>query len=279
MNLNNFFHGQKMRLKYRNELSLIKGSHFSKSNTPSVLFFTAHKCASVFIGKTLRELTSEIELTPINPGAYFSSVGKSEEATKLEMALMFRPTGYLYGPFRQPDRFYLVDDPNKYKKILVLRDPRDVLTSSYFSFGFSHSVPVLSEKKKDFLAKREKIKQQTIEEYVEGQWRQVFAIYDSYRNILLQQGNDLLFLRYEDMISNFEEWLLKIVHHLNIRPSESALGDIIEQTSFKVDSENKNSHKRRVTPGDYKEKLNIELIENLNKEFKEILNLLEYDSD
>lgn len=48
------------------------------------------------------------------------------------------------------------------------------------------------------------------------------------------------------------------------------------RNEFEISKENVYAHKRQVSAGDHKRKLKAETINKLNKEFKEILNLLNY---
>ena len=57
----------------------------------------------------------------------------------------------------------------KYRVVLMIRDPRDVLVSRYYSLGYSHTPPSKhSDKYGDFLKERKRIRQITVDEYVVG---------------------------------------------------------------------------------------------------------------
>jgi hypothetical protein len=85
---------------------------------------------------------------------------------------------------------------------------------------------------------------------------------------------------YEEMVLDFGSWLRKFL-------AAFELGDIDETYRFvmsryaetvKPSGEDVWSHKRKVTPGDYKEKLRPETISKLNQRFSEVLDALGYSS-
>ena len=74
-------------------------------------------------------------------------------------------TGYLYSVFG--GMIEGIPSLEKYKVILVTRDPRDILVSDYYSIAYSHSVPSKTGNKYDkFMSKRNKAREYTIDDFV-----------------------------------------------------------------------------------------------------------------
>ncbi|MFO8053163.1 MAG: sulfotransferase domain-containing protein [Candidatus Omnitrophota bacterium] len=94
--------------------------------------------------------------------------------------------------------------------------------------------------------------------------------------IKLKMKPNVLLLKYENIVVNFENELRKILNFFNLDVSQDIIKNILKNANFNVEKENIYSHKRRVTPGDHKEKLNQETITCLNKFYSQILNKLEY---
>ena len=73
-------------------------------------------------------------MTPINLESYYlealSKTSSTRSAAEQQLKLIFRPHGYCYGPIRETA--WLLPDLDSYKILLMLRDPRDVLTSLFF---------------------------------------------------------------------------------------------------------------------------------------------------
>lgn len=253
---------------FKNERLAYKGKNLSKSNHKSILFFTSQKCASTFLSDLLVRLVSVENMIPIRYSNYFPDVDRAS-AFKDENFLKrgFKPKGYFYGAFRS---YHSIPNINNYKVLLVLRDPRDVVTSSYFSTAFNHPVT-----RKDTLKKREKALKQDIDTFVREQTPFFLEGYREYCKHLVGKEN-VLFLTYEDMITDFNPWLLKMVKHLNLEVDDSLIGDILNNTSFTVKKEDKNSFVRNIKAGDHLNKLKPETIQWLNKEFKDVITTLGY---
>lgn len=263
------FQKPRAHFRFRNERALMKGQDISKSHNKSFIFFTAHKCASVHISKNLKTLSENADMTHVNFDSYFSSTDDSKyklfSNTKF-LKNSFKKQGYYYGPFRS---FRNIPNMEDFAVLLVLRDLRDVLTSNYYSVVYSHSI-----NRKVLLARKE-AREMSVDEYVLHVRHQFKETYETYCNELLKMPNTL-FLKYEDMVMDFESWLNKLAIHINLDSDELLLQRIISEASFEVDKENVYSHKRQVMPGDHKRKLKPETIEVLNADFKDILEKLGY---
>ena len=156
----------------------------------------------------------------------------------------------------------------------MLRDPRDVLTSMYFSVGYSHIIPAAQQDVA--LTAREETLQQTIDEFVIIEMPKLLKKYNDYCQKLMPKSNVLL-VKYEDMVTDFNSWLDTLVNFLKFDVNPKIVNKIIDQANFTVPKEDIYSHKRQVTPGDHKRKLAPETIERLNFEFGEVLDLLGYE--
>lgn len=278
-----FTQQRKLKAEFSKELLLLSGKHKSDSSHKSILYFTLHKCASVYVQSLLYELAENGGVTPVNLSGYFWESAKSPNMLELKKA--FKPVGYLYGPFRTINLFpkmhdigdyRVIDNIGDYKILLMLRDPRDILTSKYFSVAYSHHVPELQKDK--ILARRENTLKITVDEFVtsRGQIDEFLSKYRGYCRELVGRPN-VFFVKYEDMVSDFEKWLDSVIKFLELDVSKEKVDKIIKASNFTVDKEEVLSHKRQVTPGDHKRKLKPESIEALNSEFGEFLDLLGYE--
>jgi len=172
-----------------------------------------------------------------------------------------------------------------YNIILHLRDPRDLLVSFYFAQAYSHPGiqggfnPSDQERKQwrewgidRFILREKKGKDKTLaEKFV---WK-----YEIYLRYLLNKSN-VVFAKYEEMVTDFRSWLSKIIPPFSIPDSEKVITRLARKhrDSFKITRENIWDHKRKITPGDYKEKLKPETIRELNILFKDILRKLDYET-
>lgn len=147
-------------------------------------------------------------------------------------------------------------------KILLVRDPRDVLVSEYFSNAYSHSLPS-KEPSSSIIAKERKTAQTLdLESYVMGRVDALNNTISSYRPLI--QSKNLTIIRYEDVIFDKASWMRQIAECFDLELSEQLITDIIKWADIRPDTENPSEFIRRVTPGDYLEKLARETIDTLD---------------
>ena len=81
------------------------------------------------------------------------------------------------------------------------------------------------------------------------------------------------------MIISFDVWLKDLLQAFDINDSSfyKKLLDDTYSTRFKPNKENKYVHKRKATPGDYKDKLKPDTIKEINEGIRTILNKLKYE--
>lgn len=237
----------------------------------SIIWFTAHKCASVYAVEILQKLAEDVGMIYRNYEGDLWEKGQSLEKLidsndSETINNMFKTTRHIYGPFRQ---YYPIPEMDKYKVILMLRDPRDVLTSLYFSIAYSHAIP--ESQKTELEDQRECVKNKNIDDMVIKHSPGVRITYEHYTKYLFCKNN-VLFLSYEDMVTDFPKWLIELCKNLAIKPSEQLINELIDWAKFEVE-ENIYSHKRQVKPGDHRRKLQVNTIKQLNLEFQDLLKI------
>ena len=266
--------------RYSNEVLLLHGRHQSLSGHQSIVFFSMMKAASTYVGGLLRMLVLDEHMTPINLDGYKWSGGLSRKDIRLMgsqmCASVYKEKGYFYGPFRTLE--WGIPQLDRFKVLLMLRDPRDVLVSFYFSMAFSHPIPEGPYEgpngPKWVREKRVKALAMSIDEFVLSESDTFFSWYRPYCDELLGKGN-VLFVTYEEMVADFEKWLRRIIRFLDLHPSEETVKEIVATTDFNV-TENQFSHKRQVRPGDHTRKLKTETVRQLTEMWRPILEKLSY---
>ena len=71
----------------------------------------------------------------------------------------------------------------------------------------------------------------------------------------LSGKNNVLFLKYEDVVEDFGTILDRIVGFLQLDVESGLLNKIKAEADFTVPEENIDKHKRQVRPGDFRRKL------------------------
>jgi hypothetical protein len=266
--------GTRNYFRFKIERRLLKGESLSSSDHPSILFFTTQKCASRYVDKILGKLTTSAGLIHADYDAYAAMVRvpKDERLFTREdkMQVAFKSKGYYYGPL---GTFRKIPNLSSYRIVLQLRDPRDVLTSLYYSTAFSHAL--ISPK---LLRRRMEAREMDVDSYVLHAANEYLPIYQEYSDSLLGREG-VGFLRYEDMVADFPTWLDRLSSHTGLSTETVAIHDIRNAADFTVKEEDIYAQRRQVTPGDYLRKLQPETIKALNIKFGGILDKFGYKAD
>ena len=255
-------------------------SFFSTLNIPSnkshdsFSIFTLHKCASTMLQRCFEKIGDFNGITNVALDKWIFSTGYTYTSeNKKEFKNLFVPKGYWYGVYRGPFIKWTDWEISKKKSILLVRDPRDIVVSHYFSMSYSHVAPGSKNVKMcdtpSFVFKE-------INEYVVEVADKFNDVLERYIDDLLPLGNTKLF-RYEDVILDKIQFFVPAMNHLNLDfPRKDFLKMIVEETQI-PSTENVHQHIRRVLPGDYKNKLSEETIDKLNNKFRRVLDYFDYN--
>ena len=245
---------------------------FKKKLRKNILFFTVHKAASMFIYKICRDLSKESRLNYYSVNHYrYSKYYFDTEESDLEDLSNWGNRSGCFAPLRY---YFNVPQELNAHIILHLRDPRDVLVSLYFSQAYSHSylkgVFDISE------SERSEIINTGIDQYVIGHADTFNRKYNEYQNLL--SGTDAIFVKYEDLVLNFPFWLQEVAKGFSI-DNPRFIQRMIKKYKgeFEIEKENKHAHKRKIVPGDHKEKLTPETMSKLNDSFTDNLKKYHYE--
>lgn len=173
-----------------------------------------------------------------------------------------RLDGIYYGVARHPDVHDMEILP-KLRLIAQVRDPRDCITSLYFSLRESHVPPRDPEKLKAFMEHRKKVQGLVIDDYAVREAPQ-YARRLRIMADMLQRHPDILLLRYEEMVEDTRTWLDRISAFLDQPLTDDLLARLGDKIVFRVDREDPASHKRQITPGDHRRKLQPETVRAMN---------------
>jgi hypothetical protein len=229
------------------------------SDAPGVQKFitVAHKSASMYIFNILKKIALQQEIPIINADKIWKFNNKSDKKVNyLDIILLNRNRDTLYINGRGPGREikFCISNGLPQKSVFVLRDPRDMIISRYFSNKFSH--PVLNEtvrERKDALS--------TLDDDEGITW----SIKDFEKTIAaylcewldLINDRDVAFYTYEFMKTNTLLFFTSVFKHLNIEADTGNLTKIINEYNFqtlskrKPDTEDVKSHYRKGIIGDW----------------------------
>ena len=259
-----------------------------------ILFFTLHKCASVFISKICRRLSENSGMGFVSPNNG-DRIDRERRVREHDL-LTNRDVWHTTEPSCfAPIRFYSPLAPLGDSKIILhVRDPRDVLVSMYFSYCFIHpgKIEPMSGYRKEVEARGidEFVKLMSSDNHMQlrGDYgtgnvlgEHIGSVLERYQNYATHvlSRKDVIFVKYEEMVMDFDSWLEKVVAPFKLNDTD----DIVERISlenrdtFHVPSENIHRKKRQVTPGDHKNKLRPETIDYLNSKYGGVLHAFGYE--
>ncbi len=254
-----------------------------------VLIYTVHKAASMFLHQLASAVSKELGIHhySINNDHDYDAIMQQSWKNIIEDDANIG----CFGPIRALEAMpNIPDNPELYSVILHLRDPRDVITSGFFSWLYSHP---RSEGR--FNPSAELLKEweeEGIDNFVMKYTPSLKQRYCDLCSTFFGKAN-VVFLKYEDMVLNYSVWLdqfLSAFAHFPVKAHDpdkdtnnakiiSSLHHTLYERfkdDFTVESENVYAHKRQVLPGDYARKLGNETVVQINRELRDILDLLQY---
>ncbi len=163
-------------------------------------------------------------------------------------------------------------------KLLLVRDPRDILVSTYFSWTFSHLLPKNPQDREHWLELREQFSVQTIDEFVLQHAEPLKAQMTDYLWMLEHTENHRV-IRYEDIIFAKDLLLDAFSERLDIHLSRPQRRKLLAKHDIRPRQENIHEHVRKVIPGDHREKLTAETIARLNEIFAPVHQAFGYGHD
>jgi len=168
-------------------------------------------------------------------------------------------------------------------RIFQVRDPRDILVSEYYSVAYIHPVNDESLKKRRVEAQKMTVEEYAIRqpEFSASPLEQKFQPLLDRLEDTRESGvdcNDIL-VRYETMVSRFHEWASAVIVPFGFQFPRIMAAKLAWEyrKDFVPPAEGDSmTHKRRITPGDFRRKFSPETIEILNERFAPILEAFGY---
>ena len=260
----------KLRRSYPVEWALLNKRHSTSSTHTSIFHFSVNKAATQYVKSLLDRAGSENGLTPVNLNGYsFNSNlpyidGMSPEQLH-EYEYLFQDQGYVYSVFGGAIQGLPMMD--RCRVVLMMRDPRDVLTSMYYSSAYSHPVPSVTGNKRDaFVKNRARSLEIGVDQFVLENAERERGIYQRYIDTLMRDLPSLYVTRFEDMTADYDAWLDALLDYCGFEISTELREALCnEAAKIRPSKENIHAHIRKGQPGDYLEKLKPETITQLNE--------------
>ena len=255
----------------------------------NVIAYTTHKAGSMVLHRVLKDICE------LNRIRYYSP---NESKALLPFDRMFAGHDFIakkrgcFGPIR----FFIPTEAlAEASVILHLRDPRDVLVSMFYSYCYMHAGEI-----EQHTGYRKAVAEAGIDRFVLDmvgapfyEYRGDYGIgsrykkhvgnvldrYERYLTELLSRPNTTV-VSYEEMVLAFPSWLEKVIGAFDLpdREETHAVVTARHANSVAAGEEDVWSHKRKVTPGDHREKLQSATIRQLDQIFAAVLETLGYSN-
>jgi hypothetical protein len=234
--------------------------------------FGLYKSGSTMLHGAVRRLARATQTKQVDVIHSFHGGGihleKAEfsEAEKAALEHWMGRPGILYSGWRQFPLNYRLPLRPETHTFLLIRDPRDILTSHYFSLRYSH--PVRGPSGSDILKSRQHLQTTGIDAFALSAAKQIEGYFRAYDALA---GTNLMLRRYEDVIFDKPKLIADLCSHFGISAPRPRLERIAKGIDQRPAAEDVSAHIRQVTPGDHKKKLQPETIEQLNALLADIL--------
>lgn len=244
---------------------------------PPVYIFGIKKGGSTLLSKLVREISelSSYSYFELPRECFLSGLPMFRLIEDVDQALT-RP-GYVFGTFRWfPENDFLAM-PHQSTKILLVRDPRDVMVSLYYSDKGSHALPPEGPLRESMEKRREYLQNVDIDTYVMDESSAILRHY--LRTLQLSAMPNTIVLRYRDIIYDKLHLAQVVAKALGMPTEDPRLEEIARRHDVIPGKEKEQSHIRQVHPGNYKNKLSDETIRALNYRFRLIIKGFRFHED
>lgn len=262
------------------------------------IYFGHHKCATNWYVRVIQDCCAAIDM----PTSRFNNWLLFEKEARRQAAGYYRD--FLHNAQRSGSRFLCITDSDNAmlqntpfnKGFHVVRDPRDIIVSAYFSHIKTHGIDFLPGMEQN----REALRTMSKEEGLHCVMSFLEPLMDDMRK---WEGHpDILELKTENVTTNPEEEFKKIFSFLGLLPPSLSshfnhddererltldiLNHALDKNSFKklsggraAGDENTNSHYRKGTPGDWINHFNDGHVKAFKAKYNDLLIKLGYEHD
>jgi hypothetical protein len=248
-----------------------------RPDVPSAFLFAFHKSGSVLVNAILDAIAKESGVSNVALSESLFTQGVCVSAAVFDFEKLIKPYGYFYSGFRRPyPAMSGLFDTLPGTKLLVVRDPRDILVSNYFSVKYSHGYPANStpqfatQLKAEFRGLADGLDSYCI--------RAAAALLKDFYDYLELLDAGAVVLRYEDFIYDKRALTRRLCELCLVDLPADAIMRISTEFETIPSSEDVNAHIRQVHPGDHKRKLQSSTIHLLDEILRDFLQTFGYDA-
>ncbi len=174
----------------------------------SVLALSMHKAGSSIADRILVEITAAkgYKIDQISAKAWNADMPAADFFHQYQSRMQLE--GVYYGMARQPAMHDMAILP-QLRLIAQIRDPRDCLTSAYYSLANSHVLPENPDKRARFEARRARVAAMSVDQYALENAPDYLMRLEKIDRII-KAHPDFVLVKYETMVLNTKLWLRRI---------------------------------------------------------------------
>lgn len=231
----------------------------SSETYPSVLLFGLPKTGTTLLANVFKIACSQLDqgYVPLHGQLFKQGLGGASDEILAPLSEIFSAKGYAYGTFRKYYNFITPTVLDRLNKIVIVRDPKDMLVSDYFSMAYSHPVPGGNAKNR-FMRLRDSLQEADINAAIRERLPNFIERIQTFRSVL--PLNNLKVYQYEDIIFEKQQWIKDMMDFCEWPVTDSQILKILEVVDIFPEKEDKSNHIRQVAPGNYKKHLSEETI-------------------
>jgi hypothetical protein len=219
---------------------------------PSIVMFALHRGGGSITARLLQLALASVGFRLFDEGKRYYQAGYSVDEMPQSFFDGLAPRGAFHGPFRTYPLTMRLANLASLTRILVIRDPRDCLVSSFYALHGPHD-------RGDMHRARERLPTQLdaeegIDDFCFRAAERMRSHTDSLRLLCLHYPDTLVF-RYEDIYADPMAWLRGVIERLGIQVAAEALDQARVEAVFTTDTEDASRHHRQGHPGDHLRKL------------------------
>lgn len=236
---------------------------------PSVFALSLQKAGSVLLDNIIADLAIAARRPAVNLSRQcFALNAHISQLAPRTLDDIFSRSGYIFFGFRQIYHPLTDAKLSNNHKVLLVRDPRDMLVSYYFSMAKSHAVPETGEVRNRILKTREAANSMDINEFVlSGFTTDMAKHYQRYVDFHKSQKSVKTY-RYEDVIFSKRSWVRSMAKYLELKIRDSLSNAIADKYDVWPDIEDPDKHVRQVFPGNHRKYLTPDVIYEIERRYQ-----------
>lgn len=245
-------------------------------NFPSCYVFAFAKSGSVLLNNLTRALMEAAGVPVVDVPAFCFSKGIATDTILFELHRIFKPRGYCYSGFRNiPPVMRGMTAMLEGRKLLMVRDPRDMLVSLYYSMKFSHPFP--GQATTQFSARVDPKRAATGGDIDRFCMSYVDLYLSTLRDFLkVTDDSSAKSVRYEDVVFDKAGLARTIRDWFSLDINATQLNEVARRFDIVPAEDKPQEHIRQVHPGDHRRKLQPATIEILSHVLQPFLQQFDY---